>query len=909
MDRASTDERASNRMGTEAHATRARVYLRTLGQLVLFGPDPDEPLLANAKPLMVLAYLATKPNLTETREHLAELLWPESDRAGARRSLRQALFQLAKRADVPVVVSDTTNGSVTLNRDVVTVDLWEFDTAIEEDHSERAVELYRGPFLTGLERAAGVEVDQWIETQNSRVLVGLEVAYTKLVSQALASGDHGAAVRYAREYADLNPLNDVAQITLVRALKAAGEEVAALRAYQAYRTMLREVFEDQPPEGLQEGMEGMRRELLRKAQAVSAGPRPSTLPVEVDRGDRRWRIAAVASGGLAGLLLVITLLSWRFRPAAPTGESLGQLSASLVVVVGEGRGDRAVLQLDGTEATLRPYDRDPTERVAPDGSVVAGVERGQDGWNLVIARAGGGDRRVITSAAGDEEPQTWSPDGRYLLYSHRRLVGDDRTPVYTLMLYDRSREAHRPFTTSRSATPMTPKWSPDGSRVAFVAEVNGSAEVFIADADGASVINVSNHRAADADPAWSPDGGEVAFVSHRTGRPQLFGVRSDGGSLRALAESEGDVATPAWVSANAVAFVQDRGGVRDLWVTQVPGGSVERLTRGGEVRSVLMQLRDSRERSWIEAVRLHPRHALVSPGQLVRFDPLVTDDRGERLPLALDEVRWTVIGSEIAQVVAPGVLRVEEPGTAWLVASVRGWRADTIALRSVPIVETDVDRVFTDDWRRGLRTTEWAVYGEPLPYASSDGGWNGAGYFVNNGDAHFASGVVSTGSFRIDAGLTVEVWGRMPFTSSPFQRFAVVLFPEEPPPSGDWLDAVPLVELTADDSTGQGRAEIRIATEGREARIPLPEELSAWHRYALQVHRDGTIDLIVDGLFRWRSVWRLPVQPRTTVRLGLAGQSLEAEIAHGPVSVFAGLRYRQGVYRAQPVAVPDVNHP
>lgn len=899
-------------MGTDGRASGAGVYLRTLGQLGLFGADrTDQALLANAKPLIVLAYLATKPNLTATREHLAELLWPEADGAGARRSLRQALFQLAKRAGAPVVLTDAVNGSVTLNRELVTVDLWEFDTAIEEDRCERAVELYRGPFLAGLERAAGVEVDQWIETQNSRVLVGLEVAYTKLVSQSLASGDHSAAVRYAREYAQLNPLNDVAQITLVRALKAAGEEIAALRAYQAYRTLLKEVFEDQPPADLQETMEGVRRELLRKSESVAAlaGPRAPGPALELDRRARAWRLAALSSAGLAALLLLVTLLSWLLRPSLRSGERLGQLSATLVVVVGEGRAELGELRIDGSDATLRPYGRAPSERVDPGGSLVAGVDRGPDGWNLTIARVDGSERRVVTATPGDEEPQTWSPDGRYLLFSHRRLVGETQTPVYRLMLYDPSGGAQRPFTDLQSGSPMTPAWSPDGTRVAFTAEVDGNTEVFVADADGEAVNNVSNHRAADGDPAWSPDGRELAFVSRRTGTAQLFGVRSDGDALRAIAETEGEVATPAWVSANAVAFVQDRGGVRDLWVAHVPAGTVERLTRGGEIRGVLTRLRGPRAPSWIDAVRLHPRHALVSPGQLVRFDPMVTDDRGERLALALDEVRWTVIGSEIAQVVEPGLVRVAATGTAWLVASVRGWRADTLALRSVPIVETGVERVFADDWRRGLRTAEWAVYGDPPPYVRSDGGWNGAGFLVNNGDAHFESGVVSTRSFRIDTGLTVEVLGRMPFTRSPFQRFAVALLPEEPPSSGDWLDAVPIVELTADDSTGQDRVEIRIATEGREVRIPLPERSSAWHRYTLQVHPDGTLDLIVDGRFRWRSVWRQAVGPRTTVRLGLGGQSRESEIAHGPVSVFAGLRYRMGAYRPQAESLPDVTHP
>jgi TolB protein len=73
-----------------------------------------------------------------------------------------------------------------------------------------------------------------------------------------------------------------------------------------------------------------------------------------------------------------------------------------------------------------------------------------------------------------------------------------------------------------------------------------NSEVFIADADGSNVRNLTNHPAFDGWPAWSPDGTQIAFASNRNSSYQIFIMHRDGTGVRLLANTEGRATAPKW---------------------------------------------------------------------------------------------------------------------------------------------------------------------------------------------------------------------------------------------------------------------------------------------------------------------------------------------------------------------------
>ena len=80
----------------------------------------------------------------------------------------------------------------------------------------------------------------------------------------------------------------------------------------------------------------------------------------------------------------------------------------------------------------------------------------------------------------------------------------------------------------------SPRWSPDGKRLAWVSTRDGNQEIYSAAADGNDVKRLTNEIALDNNPAWSPDGKQIAFTSGRTGNFEIHVMNADGSNVKRL---------------------------------------------------------------------------------------------------------------------------------------------------------------------------------------------------------------------------------------------------------------------------------------------------------------------------------------------------------------------------------------
>jgi DNA-binding SARP family transcriptional activator len=237
------------------------MYLTTLGHPALHRGGPNGPVvLGPSKSLAVLAVLATLPEYTATRHRIAELLWPDMQHGKARRALRQALHYVVTCTGEHLVRADESDLRLDTTR--LKVDLHEFEDALQGGDDCRVVDLYGGHFLAGLEGSGSQELEEWIESEDEYVRVGVEVACARLVSRLLEAGDAKAATVYARRHVELNPLDEAAQLSLIRALKAAGNLVGALQAYRSYRVLLKRALDDKPSAELERITAAVREELV-----------------------------------------------------------------------------------------------------------------------------------------------------------------------------------------------------------------------------------------------------------------------------------------------------------------------------------------------------------------------------------------------------------------------------------------------------------------------------------------------------------------------------------------------------------------------------------------------------------------------------------------------------------------------
>jgi dipeptidyl aminopeptidase/acylaminoacyl peptidase len=75
----------------------------------------------------------------------------------------------------------------------------------------------------------------------------------------------------------------------------------------------------------------------------------------------------------------------------------------------------------------------------------------------------------------------------------------------------------------------TPRWSPDGRRIAFDAHIKDNADIYVMSGEGGAPRRLTTNPAIESIPAWSPDGRWIYFNSDRTGRREIYRVAADGG--------------------------------------------------------------------------------------------------------------------------------------------------------------------------------------------------------------------------------------------------------------------------------------------------------------------------------------------------------------------------------------------
>jgi len=306
---------------------------------------------------------------------------------------------------------------------------------------------------------------------------------------------------------------------------------------------------------------------------------------------------------------------------------------------------------------------------------------------------------------------------------------------------------------------------------------------------------------------------------------------------------------------------------------------------------IVRQQRAFRATGWIDTLCIKPRAETVTPGQQIQLQVEITDSKGHPVAAAGIPLKWSVSDSSVASITQDGKLEVRSPGSARVMASAAGWRADTLEIASYPLTERQLQPAFVEDWRHGLRSDRWILFGDPLPYTRPTGGPEGGGIFVSNGDESFPSGTVSRRKYPVHTGITVEVWGRMPFTGKHYETFSIDLWALPPP--ADSIDWPPngresFLQFLVN---GQSHLAYTITKQHGYSRLPFPPDPDGWRRYTLQLEADGTVSVVLDGQLQWRSPWQLPVRPDDSVQIGLGRNSLDTEIMHGPLRVYLGAKY------------------
>ena len=135
--------------------------------------------------------------------------------------------------------------------------------------------------------------------------------------------------------------------------------------------------------------------------------------------------------------------------------------------------------------------------------------------------------------------------------------------------------------TSLHSISLTPRWSPDSSRIAFTCYAGApvSPQICMYSIDAGKTITFPRFKGTNSAPAWSPDGGQIVFSSSMGGNPELYSISSSGGGLKRLTFANGASTSPAWnpKTSQSIAFVSDRTGVPKLYLMNSDGTNAQNL--------------------------------------------------------------------------------------------------------------------------------------------------------------------------------------------------------------------------------------------------------------------------------------------------------------------------------------------
>ena len=202
---------------------------------------------------------------------------------------------------------------------------------------------------------------------------------------------------------------------------------------------------------------------------------------------------------------------------------------------------------------------------SPDGTKIAYISAtsGQEDW-IFIVNSDGADQTLLTTQDIQLTPE-WSPDGTKIAFWGNGLyvINIDGTNEQLI-----------------GSSSSAPSWSPNGTKITFATALFSSSVITIVNSDGSEQTGISSDSLDGLYPDWSSDGIHIVFNSSRNHiNDDIYMVNSDGTDERNLTDdSFMDDFTRFSPDGTKIAFRSDRDGNLELYLMELDGSSLHRLT-------------------------------------------------------------------------------------------------------------------------------------------------------------------------------------------------------------------------------------------------------------------------------------------------------------------------------------------
>ena len=207
--------------------------------------------------------------------------------------------------------------------------------------------------------------------------------------------------------------------------------------------------------------------------------------------------------------------------------------------------------------------------LAAQGSRIAFTRLGFDNFEIYVMDADGGNQENLTNHPLEDMDPDWSPGGAKIAFASNRSGG-----VYQIHVMDADGN-NQIRLTDGPREKRYPDWSPDGRKVVFT--VDGvEPHIDVMDADGQNRERLENFA---TEPSWSPDGGQIAFLSWRDGGDEIYVIDADGMRLKQVTGGLSGGHSPSFSpEGGRIAYYGPHEGFKHIFVMGANGKNRQRLT-------------------------------------------------------------------------------------------------------------------------------------------------------------------------------------------------------------------------------------------------------------------------------------------------------------------------------------------